>query len=542
MGSAFFELNIGTTGLFAAQRGLAVTSNNITNMQSPGYTRQVLNQKASNALPGFGKGMVGTGVETTSINRIRDSYLDRKLWSQNDTLGEYSIKTQQNLLVESVFGEPSDVGFTKVFGDLFKAIDDISKLPGESERQQALRQTMDSFTKYFNSASTKLEQFQRDLNFEVKATVEEVNMLAGRVQSLNRQIYQSEMHGDMANTLRDERDLVLDRLSKIINIEAKEVQVEGPDGKMENHFVVSANGQTLVDHFQVRFLDVVPRESGAANKKNPEDVDGLYDIVWEDRLPFDMSDHNLSGELKGLIDMRDGRGTTIIAGTPPKETEVKYSGIPYYIHKMDKFVQTFAEKLNGVYNQKREPDGTLTQIDPPYHLFGYDADGDGKPDTGKVDYSKMTAKNFTLSPEIFASASNIRSNYEHDPLYYFTTPKPSDPPPGGHNPNPSNNDLLMDLLGQKDDGKMFKEGNPKDFMISMFSELGINTQEAKLYQKSQENITQTIDLQRKSISQVDQNEEFMNLVKYQQAYQVAAKIINTMDGIYETTIFRLGAS
>lgn len=508
MGSAFFELNIATTGLFAAQRGLSVTSNNINNAGTAGYTRQVLNQKAGNALPGFGKGMVGTGVVTTGINRIRDSYLDQKLWRQNDTLGEYKVKTEQNLLVESVFGEPSDAGFTKVFNDLFKSIDDLSKLPGESERQQAMRQTLDSFTKYFNSASTKLEEFQRDLNFEVKATVDEINMLAGRIHSLNKQIYQAEMHGDTANTLRDERDLVVDKLSQLVNVEAKEIEVKNTEGKLEKQFIVSVNGQTLVDHFRVRKLDVAPRE----DLKNPEDVKGLYDIVWEDGLVFDINDRNLSGELKGLVDMRDGRGTT---------GESKYNGIPYYMSRMDTFVRTFAEKLNEVYS-KGAPAGT------DYNLFSY-RDDKGEIVKGKLDVSQITAKNFSISFEINESASNIRSNYEHDPI-------------NGNNPNESNNDLLLDLVAQKNNEKMFHEGNPKDFMISMFSELGINTQEAKLYYKSQENITQTIDLQRKAISQVSMDEEFMNLVKYQQAYQVAAKIVNTMDGIYETTIFRLGAS
>lgn len=120
MGSAFFEYNIAMSGLFAAQRGLAVTSNNINNAATPGYSRQVLGQQASKALPGFGRGMHGTGVETTSINRVRDSYIDVKLWNQNPKLGEYKVKTEQSALIESVFGEPSEAGFTKIFDNFFQ--------------------------------------------------------------------------------------------------------------------------------------------------------------------------------------------------------------------------------------------------------------------------------------------------------------------------------------------------------------------------------------------------------------------------------------
>jgi flagellar hook-associated protein 1 FlgK len=88
---------------------------------------------------------------------------------------------------------------------------------------------------------------------------------------------------------------------------------------------------------------------------------------------------------------------------------------------------------------------------------------------------------------------------------------------------------------------MFKEGDPKDYMISIFSELGINTQEATMYQKTQTSVTNSIKNQRREVSEPDVNEEFINLIKYQQAYQAAAKIISTLDGIYETTIFRLGS-
>lgn len=562
MASAFFEMNIAMSGLFAAQRGLSVTSNNIGNAATKGYSRQVLDQRASKAMGGMGIGMVGTGVETVQIRRVRDSYLDSKLWSQNDTLGEYTVKTEQNALVESVFGEPSDAGFTAIFNDVFAALDDLTKLPSEGERKEALRQTLIGFSKYYNSASQTLSEFQRDLNFEISAKVDEINMLSKRIESLNKQIYQQEMHGDISNSLRDERELCVDRLSQLVNIEAKEVEVVRADGKKEMQFQVKANGQMLVDHFESRTLTVQARTTG--DKLNKQDVEGLFDIKWEDGLDFDMNDINLSGELKGLIDMRDGCG--VKSGDDKTENDVTYKGIPYYVKKMDTFVQEFAKTMNEVYNQgadgkqiytsmvTQDKDGNDITVNVPKHvMFSYTENGKKVPakpedfllrnvdghlidengrlledgDTAVIDYSKITAKDFSVSETIYEGSENIRTNFEHDP----TT---------GDNPNESNNDLLLALLKQKDNKHMFKEGDPKDFMISMFSELGISTKEAKMYQKSQTNLTKTIQNQRLSVSQVDTNEEFMNLVKYNQAYQVAAKLLTTMDGIYETTIFKLG--
>jgi len=641
---AFFEFNIAVSGLFAAQRGLSVTSNNIANTTTKGYSRQELGQSASIPLTGCGVGMLGTGVITTDVKRIRDSYIDSKLWSQNDKLGEYKIKVEQNSIIETVYGEPSETGFTKVFTDFFTGIDDLSKLPDEGERKTGLRQQMISFTKYFNQASTSLSGFQQDLNFELKSKVDEINLLGSKIQSLNSQIYQSEIYGDDANTFRDARDLCVDRLSELVNVQTKEEEEVTVSGKVFKKFSVKVAGQTLVDHLAVRELGIYVRGSKedeinaltanianitkatvgvtptpvamttaqinsvqdslakikqldpttvttgnvltdtytitagspatqiAANgvqtdklsyKLNPEDVDGLYDVVWKDGLNFDMTDANMSGELKGVIDMRDGRGTG---------SADYYNGIPYYIKRMDNYVRTIAETMNEIYStdadgyielenalipsnpsvfMKKDASGTIkyyaadktaltgvppvppNTYQPKYQLFTYtngNTTGSPETDPNLTDgYKLMTAAGFSISKEIFDSSGNIRTNYEH----YIN---------GGTvvNPNPAKHDLLADLNAQKDNKKMFKEGNPKDYMIAIFSELGINAQEAKMYQSSQTSITNNITNQRLSISQVDQNEEFINLVKYQQAYQAAAKIINTIDGIYETTIFKLG--
>jgi flagellar hook-associated protein 1 FlgK len=655
---AFFEFNIAVSGLFAAQRGLSVSSNNITNATTPGYSRQVLGQTASTPLVGMGVGMLGSGVQTTNITRIRDSYIDTKLWSQNDKLGEYKIKVEQGSIIESVYGEPSDTGFTKVFNDLFNSIDSLSKLPDEKERQAGVRQQIISYGKYFNNISASLSGFQRDLNFELKAKVDEINLLGSKIQSLNRQIYQAEIYGDDANDFKDSRDLCVDRLSQLINVETKEKEVT-IDNKTFNQYTVKIAGQTLVDHLSFRELGIkvrgekeqqindlaqniakataelagytlppaTPAETAAIDvleqtvtdninalkkidssiavtgnpndytaagyltykitlgsstlvensiqtmlpkeKLNPEDIDGLYDVVWKDGLPFDMSDDRMSGELKGVIDMRDGRGTG---------SDVYYNGIPYYIKRMDDYVRQFSETMNEEYSKDKDgyvelidvtsvtiPKTTLykkadsngvvkyydsskvllatqpsetdikSKYQAKYQLFAYsDGSSTGAPVTSPDltnGYKNMTSANFSVSSEIFKDAGMIRTNYEHYPNLNHTL---------DINPNTSNNDLLLALSAQKNNKKMFKEGDPKDYMISMFSELGISTQEATMYEKTQTSITNNITNQRLAVSQVDPNEEFTNLIKYQQAYQAAAKIINTIDGIYETTIFKLG--
>ena len=293
---------------------------------------------------------------------------------------------------------------------------------------------------------------------------------------------------------------------------------------MKKRYAVKVNGQTLVDHFTSRELDVKVRE----DQNSPQDVENLYDVIWKDGLAFKMNDANLSGELKGAIDVRDGN-----AKSPLADKEFSYRGIPYYIQRLDNFVQEFAIQLNEVYGEGVDIDGNKGSF-----IFGFDGMSEEQIKTAIEDIygadptaenieefykENLKAINFSVNQDILEDPSTIRTTKDVDKL------------PGG-------NDLMLDLMNQKHNRKMFKEGEPNDYMISIFSELGINAKEANMYSSSQSNMVNVIENQRLSISQVDQSEEMLSLIKYQQAYQAAARIITTMDTIYDITINRMGIS
>ncbi|MBE6024131.1 MAG: flagellar hook-associated protein FlgK [Cellulosilyticum sp.] len=497
---AFFELNIAMSGLFAAQRGLQVTSNNITNAATTGYSRQVLSQQASTPISGLSVGMTGTGVTTTGVNRVRDSYIDQKLWTQNPQLGEHNIKVTQNSMMETAFGEPSDTGFTGVFNNMFSAMSTLSNNPSSKENKVVLVEEMESFTKYFNNIAATLQKQQKDLNFEIKGMVDEVNTLATRIQSLNQQIFNAELYGSEASSFRDERDNCIDRLSEIVNVEVSEEEYQ-LKGHTMSKYTVRVDGLPLVDHLSVNTLDIKARAIG--DKRNPQDQEGLYDIVWSTGSTFDINSSTMSGELKGLIDMRDGVGTN-------SKGNNNYTGIPYYLSRLDTYVQTFAKTMNEQYSKYGNDKKAL---------FTY-AEGDTVASGVNVDHSKITAANFSISKELLEDPTSM------------TTLKDSS--------NPSDTSFMLELLGQKDNKQMFKEGDPKDYMVAIFAELGINAKEAEMYQSTQVAVTNNLKNQRLSVSQVDTSEEFTYLIQYQQAYQAAAKIMSTIDSIYETTIFKLG--
>lgn len=548
MQQSFFGLNIALSGLYAAQRNLNTVGHNISNATTPGYSRQQAVQVASRPLSVMdGTGMVGTGSDVIGVDRIRDTYLDFKYWSENVSNGEWSKKTELMSEIEDTFNEPSDSGFVKVTDDFFDSCQELVKDPSSPAVRALVREKGATLAKYFNNTATHFEQLQDDINDQVKIDVDQVNTLASQIQQLNKQIYNFELTGEKANDLRDSRTLLVDKLSKLANIQATEVCYgKLPNGMDDIHFQVTLGGKALVDHFNTYQLTVKQRD----NKLNSEDVGNLYDIKWEDGNSVNLT----GGELRGLLDVRDGKDGAV--GEDKSTATPIYKGIPYYQSKLNEFVRTFAMAINEGYtkNSSGGYDDGVGAVDG----YGMDADisGPGTSPTGIrfftvlgegnlpvssdkfVDglasitdpverqeyilgkYQNMTAKNFTVSGDIMDNANNIPTSDKD-----------------GEN---GNTNVITKLISVRSNQSLFKEGAPEDFMKSLVAGLGIDAQQAKTFSSSQDNLVEQIDNRRMSISGVNLNEEMTNMVRFQQSYNAAAKMISTMGEIYDTLINKLG--
>ncbi|HAN10042.1 MAG TPA: flagellar hook-associated protein FlgK [Clostridiales bacterium] len=594
MRSSFLEFNIAASGLFASQKALSVVSNNISNANTAGYSRQVVKQKATTPMSSNnGRGMTGTGTEIIDIKQIRDIYLDAKYWSQNSKLGDSEIKNNMLTKIQMLFNEPSDNGINSAINDFFSSLSDVSKDTSDEAYYSSVKEASTTLVGFFNETASSLTTYQQELNDEIKIKVNQVNSIASQIKSLNEQIYKFEIDGSTANDLRDQRALLADELSKIVNIEVDEVEKnsslkdsaysEADQVKSNKHFIVKINGQTLVDHYNVSQLSVVPRDY----KNNPEDAVGLYDIEWSTGLALNIKD--LEGELRGCVDLRDGNNGDIFTGDASavnimtnqitvnnisradiqntgmlkvgntyKEytsytydettneitfelidatgvvpgdgvsigSETDYKGIPHYLNKLNKFVRTFASAFNeGAYSDGTKIDGVTGNVN------GYSADGSTGNyvftynQTGKgtfTDYNKITAGNFSLSKEFSQNPKALAISKTLDS-------------------GESNNELINEFLTIKDNGSLFKEGKVLDFVASIIGEMAVDAKYSGNYQDIQANIINSITNQRMSVSGVDLNEEMTNMVKFQSAYSAAARMISVIDEIYDTTINNMGA-
>ncbi|MDK2934104.1 MAG: flagellar hook-associated protein 1 [Clostridiales bacterium] len=518
MRSSFFGLDIATRGLFTSQRALDITNHNINNVNTPGYSRQVGVQKASSAIGLFdGTGMVGTGSEVTAVKRMRDDFIDFKYWSENVSLGEWETKQTAMDELEAIFMDTEESGFTKVLGEFFSAIQELSKDPSSLQAREMVKSKGVTAAKYFNETAAQLQKMRDDYNYAVKLKVDEINTYVKQIRDINEQIYKSELDGNTANDLRDQRTLLVDKLSKLVNIQANEVVVGRlPSGRENRHFQITLNGSYLVNHFDAYELEYF--ESDGTN--SPMDS-GMYDVRWKD------SGNRMvpkGGELKGYIDVRDGQAVN-----------GQYKGIPYYIDKLDEFARNFAKAFNeGIFRDgNKYYDG---------HAGGVGLDGS----TGVRFFTYEENKSAKSSADFMASGADMDARYQNITAFNIAISSDiendiSKIAAASANGEVGNNENIDQLLKIRHDTKMFAEGAPEDFMKSLIANLGVDAQQAVRVASNQDSIVKQIENRRLSVSGVSIDEEMANMVKYQHAYNAAARMITVIDEIYDVTINRMGA-
>ena len=638
MPSQFFGLNIAYTGLLASNAAMNTTSNNIANVQTEGYSRQQVTQQASNALRVFQTyGCAGAGVETLAIERIRDEFYDGRFWDNNAQLGEYDMKQYYMQQLETYFDDDGkSTGFKTIFDQLMvTGMQALLKDPNSATAKSQFVGYAGALTEYFNGMAGNLEKVQKDINQEIKLKVDQINSLAGEIASLNKQINTIELAGTKANELRDRRTLLIDELSKIVDVEVKETPIidannENRETGANRYMVKIAGGQMLVDGSDYNGLECVARTS--YEKVNQTDIDGLYDVYWADGQTFNLYNASMGGDLAGLIQMRDGNngenftgqvtatGTTTTAdgkthdtvtvkvtkaylqdlnkcnlsdqggvidlgnqefyydsweytceydanGNPtytytftlsdseknPRGitndrvgkkaeigTDLSYQGIPYYMNQMNEWIRTFSQKFNDILTSGYSGNG-----DPGVKMFTGNKATGGEQfllDDAAKRYDKQEKKNSKVTVKVnddsyyrlTAKNFDILDAMEQDPSLMANRKNASD--------GVEQNDLLNDLKNlATDKSKMsFRGCNASEFLQCILSDVALNASRANTFYASFKDISNTIDNQRISISGVDEDEEAVNLVKYQNGYNLASKMIQTLTEIYDRLILETG--
>ena len=616
MASTFFGLDIAYTGVQAANAKLNTTANNIANVDTKGYTRQEATQVASDALRiSQSYGMAGTGVTVTDINQVRNEFYDVKYWQAQTNLGQYDMKMYYMYQIEDYFTDKDTVeGFEPIFSAMFDSLEEVYKQAGTPSTKTQFIGAAGDLCEYFNAQATNLEKLQLGVNEEIKNKVDEINSIAEQIATLNKQINTIEVNHLRANELRDKRNLLIDQLSKIVDVEVRETPIYTTPGGTEKSGIYTyevsiAGGQILVQGYEYNTLECVARS--AEEKVNQSDADGLFEIKWSNTMDFNLYGANLGGELKGLIEVRDGNNEEYFHGTtkgvkdngdgtytvtievpnkdyltdmnkctlpdsgqltlvntkykysgfefdgtknPPtytftikpdagqaaptifdgKEasvgTKIDYQGIPYYQEQMNEWVRIFAKAMNDIEKTAVDEEGNPAEV-----LFTakdkvngteikFTADlADNTYKSSDSDYYRLTAGNISVNNEMVKDASKFGTTV--------------DIKKGGDAQDVT--ELLLTV--QDDKNKVnFRGCSAKEFLQCITSDIALSANNAKTFTENYTNINKSVSQTRLSISGVDNDEEALHLVKFQEAYNLSAKVMQIMTEIYDRLILQTG--
>jgi flagellar hook-associated protein 1 FlgK len=222
--STFLGLETTLRGILAQQLALDVTGHNIANANTVGYSRQsaVMATTEAYTVPGVSRppqaGQLGTGVDVQSYQRMRDEFLDIQYRAQSMRQGSAQATQDGLLQIEVAFNEPSDSGLNSLLQSYWAAWHDVSNTPENLATRQALAQNAASLANGFQNLATQLQTVQSQVAQNVTDTIAQVNAIGTQITQLTAAITADELTGDKPNDLLDQRDVLIDQLSKLGNV------------------------------------------------------------------------------------------------------------------------------------------------------------------------------------------------------------------------------------------------------------------------------------------------------------------------------------
>jgi len=507
MRSTFHSIEIAKRSLFTEQANISTTGHNIANANTPGYSRQRVNLVASRPIeaPGFMRtnipGQLGTGVEFTSITRVREKFLDDQFRNANRSLGEWSIQSDTLGKLETIFNEPSDSGVRTVMDNFWKSWTDLSKDPESITGRKIVRENALALVDAMNETSKHLTDLQADLTTNLSTKTDQINSISNSIADLNLEIKRLEAYGDNPNDLMDERDYLVDQLSKMVNVTV----VNTADGyNITVGDIVLVNG-TNAPGTTVEALEDQFNGGGVVGGE----VEGL--IISRDQILPDYKN-----QLDAMVD-------TLVNG---EITVTLPAGSTYNGTQLAADTPVTVNGINGLHQL-----GFLFNTPPDTPMQAGDifttSDGSGA----------VTAANIRLSQDIIDDPMNIATSLRTAVV------------DGSLETVKGNNTLANLMAGLKETRFQFTpvasqngitNGTLDEFYASMIGQLGLQAQEADRQTTNQQDITTQVDSRRQSVSGVSLDEEMSELIKFQHAYSAAARFMTTIDETLDKIINGMG--
>ncbi|WP_308636646.1 flagellar hook-associated protein FlgK [Paenibacillus silvisoli] len=518
MSSTFHGIETAKRSLFTQTAALNTTGHNIANANTAGYSRQVVSMTASRPMeyPGLSRsvapGQLGTGVEFTSITRIRQSYLDDQFRNESKSLGGWEIQTDTLSKLESIMNEPSESGIRTVLDNFWKSWSDLSKDPESVTSRKIVRENAIALTDAFNQTSRQLSDLSADLTNNIQVKVDEINSITQTIANLNSEIQRVEGLGDDANDLRDQRDLLTDDLSKIVNITVLNT-AQGYNISIGGIELTAGGATTKITYDTLD--EAFGNGDGTGDLKNGE-VFGMFfskeKYIADYQKQLDVLANTVAN---GDVTITIPAGSILPEGTTLRDengNDIQFAGPA---RELTKDIKVIVNGLNGL------------------HKLGYTFSTPAK--NGEDFFTSG-------SGEITASSIRLNANIAADASLIATSLRTSGT---GQNETAvkGNNTLAVLMFALKDNkfsfsstGNGVTSGSIDDFYRSVVGQLGVQSQEAMRQLNNQQVLVEQVESRRQSISGVSIDEEMSNMIKYQHAYGAASRFMTAYDEMLEKLI------
>lgn len=494
MVSTFHSLELGKRGILASQTAVTTTGHNIANANTKGYSRQQVNLTTAPSLNVWTSGEVnpgqlGSGVSIESITRVRDSFLDKQYREQSATLGEWSVRQDTLSKLETIINEPSETGLQSAMDQFWGAWQDLATEPDSLAARAVIKESAQAFVDTAQSIDKSITQLKNDLGNELTAKINQANGYLKQIAELNNSIQRT---GVQANDLLDQRDMYVEELSKLVSID-----VEQSSNGMYN-IKLSSDGTSLVEGANMGIpLDSESKVTGGSIFGTMESIKTVDS--YQGKL-----NEMVKGFVFGDIQVNIPAGSHLANGTIVPEGQD---------------LQVTVKGINGL------------------HQLGWSIkeDGSGNAQPGAAlfvgDEANFSIASLSVNPaikdEIRLIASSLRSESVN-----------------GQEKVVSGNGDLAQLIGKLRDQEFTINGDSSKInhvFQSIVSEIGAQAQTANRNVTNHEATLLATDNRRQSITGVSLDEEMANLIKFQHAYNAAARIVTTTDELLDTIINRMAA-
>lgn len=455
-------LNTAKTALLAQQTAMQVTSNNIANVNTAGYARQeaVLAERTPTQTD---VGLLGNGVEVTTVISYFNKYLDTALARETTSSEEWKTYEQYFSRIESVLDE-NNTNLTSNITAFFNAWQDLSTDPTSSTSRLNVQTSGANLASGIRSMYTQLQDMQSEVNDGIDQAVGDINDLLNSIAELNGQIVSLQMNEQKSSAFVSQRAQLVKKLSALINVQTFE--------DSEGALTVMIAGKTVLSKETVFGL----KAEASANGSN------FLRVTWDGNTSgsTDITGLITGGSLKALIDMRDNQ-------------------LPSFMDSIDDLAESLITQVNAI------------------HTTGYAANGqDG------IDFFQGFA-------DAYALTFDLSDKVKADSQYIAATSSAT---------SPTNNDVALALANLSTTKQTIgtTSSTYSDYGSSIANRIGSLSRNAANLSEYHQSVLSSVQSQVDSISGVSIDEEMSHLIKFQYAYQAAARLLNTAETMFDSLL------